>query len=139
VDADAAIVRMDRDIASETRTGRSVYLTTHRFDGQEIPNTGVLMVRATKVARAFLDRMWNRLEYVDHIWWENAAALDILGYEFIPCHRKRWTAWRLATRFLSNEWNSIPEDPALQPRIVHFPGRPLAERITALEAALRPA
>jgi hypothetical protein len=47
-------------------------------------NTGVFLVRSTPWARRFLERVWESEQYIDHAWWENAAVLDLLGYELPP-------------------------------------------------------
>ena len=81
--------------------------------------------------------MWDRSEYVQHKWWENAAVLDVLGYELEPTVRLVRTP-RIMRRvqFLDVAWNSIVEDAAEHPRVRHYPGRSQEYRLEHLRADL---
>ena len=65
---------------------------------------------------------------VHHKWWENAAVLDLLGYDVDRPNPVRPSAWRDRTQFLPNEWNSTVHDPARHPRFRHYPGYTVARR-----------
>jgi hypothetical protein len=78
-------------------------------------------------------------QYLETKWHDNAAALVLLGYEFdfdvdpAWCRPGRSTRWRRRTAFLGKEWNSLAEDPAASPRIVHVTGSATMEdRLAAL-------
>ena len=97
-----------------------------RIAGQrEVPGRPMLY----GTTRRFLERVWRKTEYIQHEWWENAAVLDLLGYRVrTPVRPARPSPWRLGVSFLDTAWNSIPDDPAAAPRIVHLPGLPLETR-----------
>ena len=63
--------------------------------------------------------------------------LSLLGYRMQPAVAPvRPSVWGLGVSLLDNEWNSIPDDPAPAPRIVHVPGICLDERARLLRAAV---
>lgn len=125
IDADAAIVDDSVDIASVLAPRRFLGLVEHRYDGQLVPNTGVMVVRSGAAARRFFEEIWGATHFLETRWHDNAAALELLGYEFdmdampLHCQPGRSTRWRRRTEFLGSEWNSIPQDMADRPRIVH--------------------
>ncbi len=126
VDSDAAIVDVSRDIADEV--GRKYLgLIAHRYEGQVIPNTGVLLLNRGRRAEQLLEATWDATQWIDHPWWENAAILDLMGHEVGdgpgPVVLTQPTAYYRKARFLGNEWNSIMVDEAAHPRIRHYPGR----------------
>jgi hypothetical protein len=40
-------------------------------------NTGVFVIRNCPLAHEFLEDVWNKTEYLHHIWWEQAAVIDL--------------------------------------------------------------
>lgn len=134
VDADAAIVDASRDVLDDCRRGRFLSVVAHHYDGQVVPNLGVVGLRSGRRARRFLELLWADTRYLDHKWWENAAALELLGYEFEPVRRVRRSSWHRRTTFLPREWNSIAADPSPRPRINHYPGRSHEHRLERLTA-----
>jgi hypothetical protein len=143
IDSDAAIVDCSIDIADSLPRRRFLGLVEHRYDGQRIPNTGVMAVRSGRSARRFFHEMWNHTQYLETRWHDNAAALEMFGYEFDPeatpmyCHPGNPTSWLRRTHFLGNEWNSLPQDMALMPNIVHVTGAfSFDERVKRLCGAL---
>jgi galactosyl transferase GMA12/MNN10 family len=161
IDADAVIVDGESDIAAELEPERDLALVRHRRGDESIPNTGVMLMRGGDFARELLDALWASKRFVHHPWWENAALLDLFGYdlpgELDPSLRgyilrltarlrgrplRRLTLVRPSpflaqTQFLPPEWNSVFPDLAEHPRIVHFPGVPVEERMRAMSDALR--
>lgn len=125
IDSDAAIVDCSVDIADALPRNRFLGLVEHRYGGQRVPNTGVMAVRSDRYARRFFKEMWNYTQYLETRWHDNAAALEMLGYEFDPeakpmyCHPVSSTSWLKRTQFLGHEWNSVPQDMAPAPRILH--------------------
>jgi len=143
IDCDAAIIDCSTDIADALPRRRFLGIVEHRYAGQRIPNTGVMAVRSGRSARRFFGEMWNHTQYLETRWHDNAAALEMLGYEFetetepVYCQPGNPTRWLRRTHFLGNEWNSLPHDPALTPRIVHVTGAfPFEERMQRLCGAL---
>ncbi|MDA8343115.1 MAG: hypothetical protein M0007_12940 [Actinomycetota bacterium] len=139
IDADAAVTDPSVDIADLLGRRDLMALVAHTTpEGDDpIPNCGVWLLRSHRATRRFLDRVWDSTAYVEHRWWENAAVLDLLGYELEPRVRLVDPSPMFRhTRLLDTEWNSIPGDAAPRPRIVHFPGLPLDERRAGLDAAV---
>jgi hypothetical protein len=122
VDADAIFLDISKDIAELVRPGKDLYLVEHLYEQDESwrsANTGVFLVRSTPWARQFLDRVWAAEQYVDHPWWENAAVLDLLGYELpadlTPPRKVRQTEFDAHVELIDLEWNST-EGASLAPR-----------------------
>jgi hypothetical protein len=153
IDADAVIVDGRDDVAELLEPDRSLALVRH--GERQVPNTGVMLWRAGEVARELLDRTWNATRFVHHPWWENAALLDVLGYdlpgELDPGVRARLSRalrreprrfkarpspFSPAVQFLPLEWNSVYLDRAAEPRIVHCVGVPVEQRARDMAAAL---
>jgi hypothetical protein len=40
-------------------------------------NTGIFVIRNCPLAHEFLTDVWNKTEYMNHIWWEQAAVIDL--------------------------------------------------------------
>jgi glycosyltransferase involved in cell wall biosynthesis len=40
-------------------------------------NTGVFVIRNCTLAREFLADVWNKTEYLHHVWWEQAAVIEL--------------------------------------------------------------
>jgi hypothetical protein len=136
-DADMVVVDDSQDIAAELAPddvmGMAAHVTPEGTD--PIPNCGVWLLRNDPAVLELLDQVWDSDHLVDHKWWENAGVLEALGYELTPLVRlvapsRLW----YRSRFLGNEWNSVPVDPADTPRIVHFAGMSQAERLEGMRA-----
>jgi hypothetical protein len=80
IDSDALFVRFDEDIRREIESGKDFYLVKHHLKSREAPNTGLFLIRNTAWSRSFLDKVWNSEKYIYHNFWENAAVIDLLGY-----------------------------------------------------------
>ena len=154
IDADAVIVDGSEDIAASFEAERSLALVRH--GEQQVPNTGVMLLRADDRARELLERTWEAKRFVNHPWWENAALLDALGYDLPdaldsglrarlaravgrrprPVRKARPSPFDGAVQFLPLEWNSVYLDRAEAPRIVHCVGVPVEQRSRDMRAAL---
>jgi hypothetical protein len=137
IDADAAIVDTSVDIAEVLGRRDLMGLVAHSTpEGSSVPNTGVWVLRAHRQTRRFLEDIWRSKKYLEHKWEENAALMDLLGYDVgPPVEFRRATRVGRRTKLLPLEWNSIPIDAAPRPRIVHFPAAPFAERLEGLTVA----
>ena len=141
VDADAIFLDISKDIGDLVRPGKDLYLVEHVYEQDESwrsANTGVFLVRSTRWSRRFLDRVWAAEQYVDHPWWENAAVLDLLGYELppdlTPPRKVRRTEFDAHVELIGLEWNSTAgASLAPRPRIRH---RGRASDISDLRASL---
>lgn len=153
IDADAVIVDQRADMASELRPGRDLYVVAHRYDGNVLPNFGVVMMRGGAWSERFLARLWDRTEFLEHRWWENAGVIEMLGYDDhwpwqtradgvalgygdAPITWRRPTMTRLRTRFIDKRWNSVWADESPEPVIQHFPGKSQEERLQMMGDAL---
>ncbi len=138
VDADAVIVDPSGDIFAGVDRRTPLSLVVHRYDGLEVPNTGVMAFVSCRWSKRLLDRLWAAEHFIDHKWWENAAMIELLGYEVDDPRSSTRRASPDSSRIneLDLSWNSIPTDPSPKPRIVHFPGMSQTERLTGMRAAL---
>lgn len=135
VDADAAIVDASRDVADELARRSLLGLVAHQYEGQQIPNCGVMVVRNDRRTRRLFEEIWEQTDLLDHKWWENAAMLRLLGYELEPSVRLvAPTRMNKRVQFLDAGWNSVLVDPAPHPRVNHYPGRSQEYRLEHLRA-----
>lgn len=138
IDVDAVVVDGSRDLAAEQRRGKHLYLVEHAHpSGETTANAGVMMLRASRWTRRLLAEVWASVDLIDHIWWENAALMRLLGYRLDAQPVTRGDDLRRLARveFLDVAWNSIPHwvaSPA--PRIKHYAGLPVEERRTLMLA-----
>ena len=79
IDSDAVIVGKE-DICNEIVDGKDFYLVKHFVKGRDAPNTGVVLLRNSKWSKDFLKTVWEKTDYINHRWWENAAINDLLGF-----------------------------------------------------------
>lgn len=134
IDSDALVVDGRTDLAGILRPGRSLAMVEHRYDGNVIPNAGVLVARGSRWTQRFLERVWACTDLVAHPWWENAAMLRLLGYRlFEPVVPVSHPLDRLRVQRLDPRWNSVPVAPAANPYIVHLAGMGQAERLAELD------
>jgi hypothetical protein len=140
MDADAIVVDPRRNIADELHGGADLYLVEHVDSTRALANTGVFMLRSTPWARALLRATWAQTDLIEHMWWENAAILRLLGYEIDapPKKRVRHTPWFSRTALLDPAWNEMPGWPSgcSSPVIRHYGGQPLEQRRRAMAADL---
>jgi galactosyl transferase GMA12/MNN10 family len=129
LDADLVIVDDSTDIAEELEEGRFLYLVEHHTKEGRMPNSGVMLLRGGEATIAFLEDVYAQEDLVSHRWWENAAICRLLGYELDPIGPGTPTPlFSELTKLISPRWNSIPDAPARQPRIKHYPGYSLKAR-----------
>lgn len=123
VDADAILVDSSSDIADVCDPDRSIHLAVHRYDAQQVPNTGVCVLRADRHAERFLRGVWNLDLYTDHPWWDNAATLDLLGFSVrSPVRPIARSALVRRLGELPLRWNSVPAHRDPNPAIIHLAG-----------------
>jgi len=136
IDCDAVIIDGSADIADSLSKKATFGLVAHATpEGPEIPNTGVVLIRSSRKAQRFLDRVWQRTEYIDHKWWENAAFLELLGYSADPpVTRVRETRDRKMFLYLDPLWNVLPFQDVERPRIKHYAGQTQEARVAGLTA-----
>jgi glycosyl transferase family (putative galactosyltransferase) len=113
IDADAVIVDLERDIAATVHPGADVYFVAHAQQRDElavVPNAGVMLVRRSPFAAAFLEAVWASEQHIDHNWWENAAVIELLGQSLVPPFpvTDPTSRWRERIDLLDLCWNSVP-------------------------------
>jgi glycosyl transferase family (putative galactosyltransferase) len=144
IDADAVIVDDREDIAAALAPDAQLALVQHPRDDGLVPNTGVTVWRSGEFARELLDRMWASTRFIHHPWWENAALLDVLGYDFprfnrldrVLRRRMRPPEPSPAVQFLPGEWNWTYLNRVPDPRIMHCLAVPVDQRLRDMKAAL---
>ena len=124
LDADAIVLDSSTDPADLLGPDDYQAMVSLHQLGQEFPTCGVWLLRSTPKAKAFLDAIWAKEEYVDDRYWEQAAALDLLGYSIRPAHLIEPTEWSDGTLLLDESWNCMPLiSRTLEPcRIRHYAG-----------------
>lgn len=139
VDADAVVVDGREDLAARVSEQRPLAMVAHVYGGQTVPNLGVFAVRTGEDTIDLLQRLWRMTGYVQHKWWENAAFLDVLGYDIAtePIVKARPSAWDDRVAWLGPEWNSLPGlVQAERPIITHYAGRSHQDRLRLMAADL---
>lgn len=134
IDADAVVVDGRADLTREATHRQPFAVVTHRYDGLTVPNLGVIALRRSRVTLRTLEQLWRMTQYAEHKWWENAAMLELLGFDVDrpTADSRRFRPLSLRVRELDVAWNSIDLDPSPAPCIVHFPGTAHAERVERL-------
>jgi hypothetical protein len=129
LDADLVIVDYSIDIARELEGHRFLYMVEHETKEGRMPNSGVMMLRGGAPTIDFLDDVYAQEDLINHRWWENAAISRLLGYRLDPVEPGPPTPLLSEhAKFISPRWNSIPDAPASEPRIRHYPGYSLKVR-----------
>ena len=136
LDADAVVVDPTADLSRVVSRRRPLALVAHQYHGQTVPNMGVLAVRSTRRTRRLMRELWSMTRYVDHRWWENAALLELLGYDISaePIVQRRPTRLNRRIAWLDVAWNSIDLHPSPSPFVKHYPGLSNDERRRRMSA-----
>jgi hypothetical protein len=108
LDADTVIVDGREDMQVPPEYWQAV--VTQRTDEGEIPNLGVWLVR--KAMLPVLKQAWELTEFINHVWWENAAIMALMGYDPYrkPVVKGETTPLLEHTYRLSNDWNATRVD-----------------------------
>ncbi len=124
VDADAVFVDFDDDIIGHLDRRHAVHLVWHEFDDVVIPNSGVFVAQRSASTTRLLRRVWSRVEFTHHRWWENAALIAEIGGDgnlgLVDARQRQIARGHIGR--LDHRWNSIPSCPAPSAAIVHFAG-----------------
>lgn len=125
IDADAIICNPTKDIRKSLDPESPIHLVAHRLKDKMVPNTGVWVCRKEERAFELLKKIWNHREFINHRWWEQAALMDLIGYEprDLSSVFRGPTPYSSYIRFLGEEWNSRRVNPADDPVIIHFLGK----------------
>ncbi|WP_276354288.1 hypothetical protein [Cohnella caldifontis] len=126
VDSDSIIRIPFPDIRDELYGHYPMYLA--RQDLNQVPNTGVWVVRGTDEARSMLKEIWNNTAYLYHPWWEQGALMDLMGFRFTgnpnPHEGLSFAAnpWGERVGRLDTKWNSCDSKQTEYTVIKHYCG-----------------
>jgi hypothetical protein len=123
IDADA--IFLDASIDIETVVPKDAYQAFAKTSlwpevgGEPYPCLGVWALRAGERTQRFLAAVWEQEDLSEHRWWEQAAAMRLLGWttEFPPV-KVSASEWDEGTFVLDEEWDMLPVLP-----IGYSPGR----------------
>jgi hypothetical protein len=136
MDADAVITRFNVDVRSIIKPDKDLYMVQHEYNGKDnpIPNSGFLVIRNTSWSKKLLEEIWQKKEYINHKWWENAALIDIMGYKNLVGGVRNLNHEMLAkVEFISSEWNYLPMlEVVAEPIVTHFAGMSRDDRLSQL-------
>ena len=123
IDSDAIILDGIVDIAGDVPEGAFQAMARPRNpDGQRMLNTGVWYLRGER-AKEFLDLVWQQDQWIDHVWWEQRAVLDLLGFDDAGNNIAE-SEWLAGTAWFDDEWNVLEWIGGLVPcRIRHYSNR----------------
>jgi hypothetical protein len=110
IDADAAFTAPDKPLDSLLHPTADLVIAK---DENGI-NAGVLLMRNTPAAADFLRRVYAQVQFVHHIWWEQAAMMHLLntGAAGIEVHHPA-----------KRDLNAYPDDWRAGDLVLHTPGR----------------
>jgi hypothetical protein len=79
IDADACINNLNFDISSILQENKSFYISKD-FNNF---NSGVFIVKNTPFIADILQKIYSMSEYINHIWWEQAAFIDLYEQNYM--------------------------------------------------------
>ncbi len=139
IDADALFLRFDTDIRSLILPDRDIYMVRHalpeRYGADRVPNCGVLLMRNCPWSETFLSQIWECTQYLNHVWWENAAMLHLLGLHRLLGEGENRPNQDLLQHFsfLGTEWNALPRVCAApNPIINDYAGMEFGQRLSEM-------
>ena len=153
IDADAFFHKDAKNILHELDSNHEIFLVNHYCSvhkGSKFKNTiltinrincGMMIFKVSQFNLDFLEKVWNEDKYINHVWWEQAAIMDIIGLKAEITNNLNDNIgddfYLKKIRFLSKEWNSIPSNneisnESVNPSIIHLAGINNFERIEIL-------
>lgn len=75
---DADVLIMNPEIKFETFINM-MKPDSFMFLGHDLNNlnTGIFVIKNCPLAHEFLEDVWNKTEYLNHVWWEQGAVIDL--------------------------------------------------------------
>ena len=104
LDADVVIAETE-SIFEHFPAGKAHALVEHHTDEGDVPNTGVWICRREMIPWITVAAMNDAC--INHRWWEQAAILNLMGYEMAhnKCIRVRDEPLLRQTHWLEGRWN----------------------------------
>ena len=133
IDSDAIIVDPTVDVRSEIRADTELAWVVHDFLDGAVPNSGVMLIRRSARILQLIDAAYDQLDLIDHVWWENAALMRVLGYlhPSVPTHQD-FTPMEVNVELLDSRWNVLRQLGDTLPTIRHFAGDRMPIRMIGL-------
>jgi hypothetical protein len=134
VDADAVVLRNDRDIRTACRDDASLLMAWHSAETADMVsdwmrthphyNAGVMLIRADDWSRDFFRDVWDAGEIEGQGWTDQARIHEMLGYrDVLGLGPDEPSALRARVAPLDTTWNSIPGAAMMpDPVICHYAG-----------------
>jgi hypothetical protein len=141
IDADALILRFDRDIRDCLDDHHDLWMAWHTHVNCETPhpNTGLMIFRNNEWSRDFLTKVWALRDRIATPWEEQSAVHELIGLRapsgMIPgvdtfAYREEPSPDRAHLGRLPNEWNTIPHlSQSADPIVHHYCGLSQAQRL----------
>ncbi len=134
IDCDVMIVKFDVDIGYGFSDQAFQGLVKHHTNCGEVPNTGVWLLRNCARTNQMLEYVWNQKDLTNHMWWEQAAVMRLLGYtDTIPAKIRQASDYHVETQWLGLEWNSHPDCAHPEPRFKHITYNTVAQRLPIMQ------
>ena len=147
IDADAAFTKQadDFDVGDLVDPRFSVKVAQQTLEGIAFPCCGIMLIRNDNTGNAWLDELERRKhQYLNHPWWEQAAAYEVMGYDNTVLAAVQGDPFRGQTEWtekigrIPHHWHSTPQDPFEgYPMIYHATGhRDTKIRLNLLTVAI---
>lgn len=75
MDADSVIINKNFKIESLIKDKKYLYISK---DINDI-NSGVMLIKINDFTKLFFEKVWMSVEFINHIWWEQAAIIDLIN------------------------------------------------------------
>lgn len=110
IDSDIVIINDSVDIFNLIQDDKIQYMVQHYVMDFVVPNAGMWMLKREMLE--YLDTIWNNNKYLNHGWWEQAALIELMGFEVSPYRAdlKNPTKLYHKTKLLEQKWNHHPND-----------------------------
>ena len=79
LDSDVVIINQSEDITYQCNDNNIQYLANHNVAGNKNPNCGVWILKKDMIP--ILEQVWKMEKYINNCWWEQAALIELMGYE----------------------------------------------------------
>lgn len=133
LDADTLIINQEFDINSILEIDKLLYVAED-INGM---NCGVMMWKGCTASIDFLKQVWTKTEYLNHIWWEQAAIHELVkdNYGDIKSRIKYmpqniWNAYDYTTLGLPG---TQPGQADRSSFVMHFPAMSVTRRINHMK------